>query len=168
MLLICAQDLRKGYLAQGKNVIEAEILLTKNPQERLAEKETLYVRIPRPFLDYIHNMVTDLNTDKPDGEKLSAKELMERMLILTLYKMTDYDSTAPAISFPSERFIKLPGNKFDIRMQQAINDILSNQHYESSLETCAGALGIHANFDVADDETICDIDSMKILLYKEI
>lgn len=62
--------------------------------------------------------------------------------------------------------LRIPGSKRDLRMQDAISKVLRNCHYDASVETCGGALEIHQNFMIADEEIICDIDPEKVNFYK--
>lgn len=67
--------------------------------------------------------------------------------------------------------LRVHGNKFNREMQVAIRQILENadsKPWETSVETCAGGLGIHLNFNVAEKCIINDYDLDKINLYKAI
>lgn len=64
--------------------------------------------------------------------------------------------------------LSVMGSKWDIRMQDAIKNIADtcNQRWNTSVETCAGALGIHANISFADNRILNDDDQEKINLYR--
>lgn len=66
------------------------------------------------------------------------------------------------------KIINILGSKWDQRMQSAIRQIFqtSGKVWAKSVETCAGALGIHANFRCADAEIINDDDAEKINLFR--
>ena len=66
------------------------------------------------------------------------------------------------------KLINILGSKWDKRMQSAIKQVFdtANKSWEKTIETCAGALGIHANFPLADDEIINDDDVEKINLFQ--
>ena len=63
------------------------------------------------------------------------------------------------------------GNKRNSMMQAAIKNIkdtAQDVNWQTSVETCAGVLGIYANFKFADKEIVNDNDWRKINLYRAI
>lgn len=63
------------------------------------------------------------------------------------------------------------GNKRNSMMQAAIKNIkdtAQDVNWQTSVETCAGVLGIYANFKFADEEIVNDNDWRKINLYRAI
>lgn len=63
------------------------------------------------------------------------------------------------------------GNKRNSMMQAAIKNIkdtAQDVNWQTSVETCAGVLGIYANFKFADAEIVNDNDWRKINLYRAI
>lgn len=74
--------------------------------------------------------------------------------------------TAPPTPNKALKLINILGSKWDSRMQSAIEHVVSNRSWRNSYETCVGALGIHANFNLAERELINDDDIEKINLYQ--
>ncbi len=68
--------------------------------------------------------------------------------------------------------LRIPGSKWSPDMQYAIQKVFGisensqGKKWKTSIEVCAGALGIFANFKIADHEIINDIDTRKTNLYK--
>lgn len=90
----------------------------------------------------------------------SLNDTVVTAMVLTL-------STTESITPPqSLKLINILGSKWDGRMQSAIKHIVSNRSWKNSYETCVGALGIHANFNLAEKELINDDDIEKINLYQ--
>lgn len=71
---------------------------------------------------------------------------------------------------PYKPLLHILGSKWDARMYGAIDNIFetSNIDWETSVETCAGALGIHMNHCHAKSQVINDDDWNKINLYRTI
>lgn len=74
--------------------------------------------------------------------------------------------TEPSTPTKSLKLINILGSKWDVRMQSAIKQVVSSKTWKNSYEPCVGALGIHANFNLADTELINDDDVEKINLYQ--
>lgn len=74
------------------------------------------------------------------------------------------------IKSPYKPLLHILGSKWDSRMCDNINKILttSNIYWQISVETCAGALGIHMNHCHAKSQVINDDDWNKINLYRAI
>lgn len=91
----------------------------------------------------------------------SVNEAVTDALVITLSQKAE---TVPR----SLKIINILGSKWDNRMQSAIKQILdtTNCTYEKTIEPCVGALGIHANFKIANTEVINDDDIEKINLYR--
>lgn len=66
------------------------------------------------------------------------------------------------------RPIQLLGSKWHKEMQEEIKEVLDKQHYESVVETCAGALGIFSIVEDYDHYRLNDIDGLKICLYRQL
>lgn len=63
------------------------------------------------------------------------------------------------------------GNKRNPKMQRAIKNIKNTSqgvNWQTSVETCAGVLGVYANFKFADTEMLNDNDWKKVNLYRAI
>jgi site-specific DNA-adenine methylase len=91
------------------------------------------------------------------------------MAILCTLKNDISSDSAPSIVLGKKlKIINILGSKWNEKMQSAIKKILdtSQKHWNTSIETCAGALGIHANFMCAENEIINDDDADKINLYR--
>ena len=60
--------------------------------------------------------------------------------------------------------LRIMGSKWNRVMQDAIQHILdtTDKHWNTSIDVCAGALGIFSNFSFAKNEIINDIDLRKI------
>lgn len=114
------------------------------------------MRIPEALLSIIRSF--------PDGDTTYEKATL--ILAQILYSPLD------AIDFSKEpkKLISILGSKYDDRMQKAISTIFetAKKKWNLSVETCAGALGIHNNFGVARHEIINDDDNRKINLYRTI
>lgn len=67
-----------------------------------------------------------------------------------------------------KKLLRILGSKWNKKMQDAIRNIFetANHRWTVSIEPCVGALGIHANFEVADTEIINDDDWNKVNLYR--
>ena len=140
------------------NVIETRrqhIILIPSAEERLTLHPTS-VRIPDA-----------LYADLQEIALQCAVTVLEIAALILVDVVTQND--------PPRHALRIPGSKRDPRMQKAISSILSNcnnnlggHYYDASVEPCGGALEIHQNFKVADEEIICDIDPEKINLYQVI
>lgn len=116
-------------------------------EERRTTK-TYSVRIE----DYAENALLSVSNQPLSKAVINA-------MVLTL-------SSSNLITPPqSLKLINILGSKWDKRMQSAIKQVFENKHWQYSYETCVGALGIHANFELADTELINDDDIEKINLY---
>lgn len=89
----------------------------------------------------------------------SLNDAVVTAMVLTL------SPTKHVIPPQSLKLINILGSKWDGRMQSAIEHVVSNRSWKNSYETCVGALGIHANFNLAEKELINDDDIEKINLY---
>ena len=91
--------------------------------------------------------------------KQSLSDAVVTAIVLTL------SFTEPSTPTKSLKLINILGSKWNERMQSAIEQVVSSKAWKYSYETCVGALGIHANFNLADTELINDDDVEKINLY---
>lgn len=109
-------------------------------------------------------------------KSLTTSELVVYLLANFIYKFEkEYtpilSSATKKIKYPAQtKLLRISGSKWSSKMQDAIQNIVdtSNKTWETSIEVCAGALGIFANFKIADNEIINDIDLRKINTYKGI
>lgn len=109
---------------------------------------------------------TLLNAIEEIRQKYSAnllKNTTTEVLIIMISKIC----TSDKISQP-EKLINLMGSKWNSQMQEKIQHIFStcNRHWTLSVETCAGALGIHSIVNAADNKVLNDFDHDKMNLYR--
>lgn len=85
-------------------------------------------------------------------------------MVLHLLKNININETT------NKPLLHILGSKYDARMYGAINNIFatSNIYWQTSVKTCAGALGIHMNHCHAKSQVINDDDWNKINLYRTI
>lgn len=85
-------------------------------------------------------------------------------------KTTDETTKEDTNKTTNKPLIHILGSKWDARMRDAIDKIFttSNIDWETSVETCAGALGIHMNHCHAKSQVINDDDWNKMNLYRAI
>lgn len=94
-------------------------------------------------------------------------ETVSMILGKTLYSASH--STCAPVSAP--QLLYVIGNKWKSEMQAAIDNIKGTAErntWTTSVETCAGGLGIYSNFKFADNEILNDSDWQKINLYKAV
>lgn len=104
-------------------------------------------------------------TELSEGQD-SLSKTVERMISRSLYAERQGHSTSS-----NTNLIYILGNKRNAKMQEAIKQIKDTAQgvdWKISVETCAGVLGIYANFRFADTEIMNDNDWNKINLYKAI
>lgn len=130
---------------------------------------------------------TQENTNEKIKEKNKEKKpnissTINHMLAVALHllKNTNTDETIDEINNkttnedtdknPYKPLLHILGSKWDVRMRDNINKILttSSIDWETSVETCAGALGIHMNHCHAKSQVINDDDWNKMNLYRAI
>lgn len=127
-----------------------------NIKERQSKKN-ISIRLP----EALFNMLSTLQSDS------TFSETVEIILATSLYFPLE------KANFPKEslHLLRVMGSKFDSRMEDAISHIFktAGRKWETSVETCAGALGIHCNHHLATKrEFINDDDWEKINLYKAV
>lgn len=147
-----------AYAGRKINVMETRrlhITLIPSAEERLTLHPTS-VRIPDA-------LYADLQETAAQCE-VTAQEIAVLILVDVI-----------AQNNPPRHALRIPGSKRDPRMQKAISNILCNcnnnlgsHYYDASVEPCGGALEIHQNFVVADEEIIGDIDPEKVNFYRVI
>lgn len=121
------------------------------------KRKVVSVRIPRKLFNVII-AISGCNT---------INETVTMMLSRTLYKVWKQSHSA----HPCLPLLYVWGNKWDSRMQDAIENIKStavNVAWDTCVEPCAGGLGIYSNFQFADTEIMSDCDWNTINLYKAI
>ncbi len=152
----------------------------------------------RSHLDdfFLHQLLTIDERKQTKQYSVRYNETLERSLsyykqdgltnsdIVTFF-LANYLSTCISIEFQENQynFLDVPGNyqseqdlhllrimgsKWNNKMQYAIQHILGTKHWNTSIDVCAGALGIFSNFRFADNEIINDIDLRKTNVYKGI
>lgn len=96
----------------------------------------------------------------------TMSETAEILLAIILYYPLEN------VEFPKENLhlLRILGSKFNKKMDNAIANIFktAGRTWDTSVETCSGALGIHCNHCVAHQEIINDDDWQKINLYKAV
>lgn len=122
------------------------ILLIPDPADRLTVLQTS-VRIPDALYSDLQETAARL--------KVTVQEMLTLIMVDLLNQ-----KELPCHS------LRIPGSKRDERMQDTIDTVLNDQHYDASAEPCGGALEIHQNFHIADSEIVCDIDHDKVNLYR--
>lgn len=135
-------------------------LLTLSSEERFEIYHLLDIEERRTLKNYsvrIEDYTVNALKSVFNNQPLSAA--VKDVMALTL-------STADTVSMHPSKLINILGSKWDKRMQSAIKQVVANRKWEKSYETCVGALGIHANFNLADTELINDDDIDKINLYR--
>lgn len=97
--------------------------------------------------------------------------------LLTYVSIKDQEKQNNFLSVPEDyksnqdlHLLRIMGSKWNRVMQDAIQHILdtTDKHWNTSIDVCAGALGIFSNFSFAKNEIINDIDLRKINTYKGI
>lgn len=136
--------------------------LTSSPLHQLltiAErryKKSISIRMP----EALYHKLLALSSSTP------LKDVAEMVLAISLY----YPLEKVDFSKETSHLLRVMGSKFDPRMTNAITDIFKTPYrkWETSIETCAGALGIHCNHCVSSNQVINDDDWQKINLYKAV
>ena len=144
-------------LPQQEQNIDYSIIANQLNQEYSSVQRKVSLRIPTAVLAAIERL------HKKHCMVLLQNTLSETVtLILGKICTTSYEPSKP------EKLLSLMGSKWDTRMQNAIQHIFSTsgKRWNLSVETCAGALGIHANVNVADKRVLNDLDHDKINLYR--
>lgn len=114
------------------------------------------IRIPKSMRSILESLSTGTDIC------ITAAQMLARTLYLPLEK-ADFTQSR-------KKLINIMGSKYDKRMRDAISQIFetAGRRWKLSVETCAGALGIHSNFEVASREIINDDDTEKINLYRAV
>ena len=130
--------------------------LIPNVEER-KKTESFTIRIPKKLYNEVLALV---------GNN-SVNEAVTAMISRTLYMRPQLAHLANLC----QQLLYVWGNKWDSRMQDAIENIKStavNVAWDTCVEPCAGGLGIYSNFQFADTEILNDCDWNTINLYKAI
>lgn len=96
-------------------------------------------------------------------ELIPNQNLSDTIMNAILLTLSHKEQTTTPSSL---KLINILGSKWDTRMQSTIKHVTANKRWQKSYETCVGALGIHANFKLSDQESINDDDLEKINLYQ--
>lgn len=130
--------------------------ITQNVEER-RQTQSYSVRLPKPLFD----IILTLSVNESVSETVSM--ILNRIL---------YVAPQPIPSNTSNgSLLYVLGNKRNPQMQAAIKNIketAKNVSWETSVETCAGGLGIYSNFRFAKNEILNDSDWMKMNLYRTV
>lgn len=130
--------------------------LLPDPEVR-HENVKFSIRIPRK----LYNVILTLSDDN------TFSETVFRMLSRTLYSAFQMAHSAR----PCSKLLYVWGNKWNQHMQdqlRIIKDTAKNVTWDTSVEVCAGGLGIHSNIKFADTEILNDLNWNTINLYKAI
>lgn len=129
---------------------------TQEKQEKKHNISNIINHILAATLYLLKNMNENKNTDKTTHEITN--------------KTSDEITDEITNKNPYKPLLHILGSKWDARMYGAIDNIFetSNIDWETSVETCAGALGIHMNHCHAKSQVINDDDWNKINLYRTI
>lgn len=114
------------------------------------------IRIPEMMLQIIKGL----------SDSRSNSSTVSQMVSQALYMKSQ-----PTDAMMPNELLYVLGNKRNPKMQAAIKNIQKTAKkvsWETSVETCAGGLGIYANFKFAEDEILNDADWRKVNLYKAI
>jgi len=125
--------------------------------EKRKDTEKLPIRIPRGLYDTI-KALSGSNT---------FSEMVTMMVSRTLYMVSRQAHSA----IPCSKLLYVWGNKWNPLMQDAIRNIADTAQadkWHTSVETCAGGLGIHSNIKFADVEILSDYEWNKSNLYRAI
>lgn len=129
---------------------------TQEKQEKKHNISNIINHILAATLYLLKNMKENKTTDK------TTHEITNKTSDKVTDEITNKNSYKP--------LIHILGSKWDVRMRDAIDKIFttSNIDWETSVETCAGALGIHMNHCHAELQIINDDDWNKMNLYRAI
>jgi len=153
-----SEAIRKGlkeYIllpVEVQNIDSFEIHQLLDIKDRV-DVRCVSIRIPAEFKEFILNMTEE-------DFQVTVSMILAKMIINPLDKA----------DFRNSCLLHVLGSKWNVRMQKAIKYIqeTSGKTWAISVETCAGALGIHMNATFANKEIINDDDMEKINLYRVI
>lgn len=117
--------------------------------ERLSPNEELTLaRLSIRFSDAMLKIIEKLAKDN----KLTLNETVTGMLVRVLYQ------PPTAVSSLICKFLTIHGNKWNKKMIAAVQNILNTaaKTWKTSVETCAGGLGLFSNFDFAPQKILND------------
>lgn len=136
--------------------IKEENKETQEKQEKKHNISNIINHILAATLYLLKNMKENKTTDK------TTHEITNKTSDKVTDEITNKTSYKP--------LIHILGSKWDVRMRDAIDKIFttSNIDWETSVETCVGALGIHMNHCHAKSQVINDDDWNKMNLYRAI
>lgn len=123
------------------------------------------IRVPKALFQLVENVRKHAENNL--RETVSISETVSMILSQILY--IALRSTDTSVS--DLRLLYVMGNKWNPKMQNAIRNIKTTAKkntWTTSVETCAGGLGIYSNFKFTDNEILNDSDWHKINLYKAI
>lgn len=132
----------------------------------------------------LHNVLPDIE-DRRNVKPCSIRIPKALFQIMRAFPEHNFSETVPmilgkilyiashstGISVSNRRLLYVMGNKCNPKMQDAIRNIKTTAKkdtWTTSVETCAGGLGIYSNFKFTDNEILNDSDWHKINLYKAI
>ncbi len=114
------------------------------------------IRIPKALFQIIGTL-----------SERNFSEIVSMMLSQVLYI-----ASHPTCACVSDlKLLRVMGNKWDKEMQAAIENIKATavrDTWTTSVETCAGGLGIYSTFKFSQNEILNDLDWKKINLYRAI
>lgn len=128
----------------------------------IEERSTLQqisVRIDEKLNNFLKKFDSDENFENFENFQNVAAMLIAQILYTPLEEVDFTNYT---------HLLSILGSKWDKRMIEAVQHIRDTCgiRWNTSVETCAGALGIHANISFADKTILNDDDQEKIRLYK--
>lgn len=103
-------------------------------------------------------------------KKPNISSTINHMLAVVLHLLKNINIDETIDETTNKPLLHILGSKWEARMRNAIDKIFttSNIDWETSVETCAGALGIHMNHCHAELQIINDDDWNKMNLYRTI
>ncbi len=155
-------------------------------------KKNYSIRFKDTFINYLSNPEKEKKTSSNENNKEDTNEeiketqentneeikkkkpnissTINHMLAVVLYLLKNINIDETTDETTNKPLLHILGSKWDARMCRDINNIFktSNIDWETSVETCAGALGIHMNHCHAKSQVINDDDWNKINLYRTI
>ena len=160
--------------------------------EELHTKKNYSIRFKDTFINYLSNPEKEKKTSSNENNKEDTNEeiketqentneeikkkkpnissTINHMLAVVLYLLKNINIDETTDETTNKPLLHILGSKWDARMCRDINNIFatSNIDWETSVETCASALGIHMNHCHAKSQVINDDDWNKINLYRTI
>lgn len=128
----------------------------QNAQER-KHVQSYSTRIPQLLFDIILSF----------SENASVSDVVTMILSRVLYLASQSTPNNPS----NGSLLYVLGNKRNEKMQEAIKNIketAQNVSWDTSVEPCAGGLGIFSNIKFANNEILNDADWLKVNLYRAV